>query len=154
MRITTRGFKLTGGKELVKALRELPEEIKAERVVSTAMRKAAKPLQEKIRAAAPEDTGRLRMFIAMRSGKKKDRIRVFLGALRVGKAFFDKHGLAQGAYYARMTEFGTKHQRAQHWMEKAVDGGAQEFLDQTVVEIKAGIDKAVTRLAKKQQPKT
>ncbi|MBX9667290.1 MAG: HK97 gp10 family phage protein [Candidatus Obscuribacterales bacterium] len=123
-------MRMQGADELARKLREIPD--KAQKLCVDAMKAEARPMLDEMKRTAPEDTGRLRFFLAMSGSTRKGRARVLLGCLRMSKQKLAKNSkklAGQGPFYARFTEFGTEFQPAQNWMKDAADKEAQGFLD-------------------------
>lgn len=94
---------LLGDKEIQAVLKELPQAL-ADKAIGTANMNAAKPLVEKEKQLAPDDTGALVDSIgAYRAPKKAQRLGlVVAGAQRRGK---------YKGFHAHLVEFGTRERK-------------------------------------------
>lgn len=166
MKTYAKGF---GFKELEAALKELPRAT-AKSVVRKTLQKAAAPMVEAARAAAPVRSGILASGLAS-SGKAKGGNagqRAFGAALRAGQ---DISGARQAARSANrdasgsvelfigpdqsdgqglLQEFGTATNPAQPFLRPAWDGNKDKALEIITADLRANIFKAVARLARKQ----
>lgn len=139
---------IEGGKELAKKLKELPYKT-SETFVASAMMTEAKPIMDAMKKNAPEDTGRLKMFIVRSSRKGKGKVKINVGVMRMNNKKFEKSGLTSSPYYAGFTEFGTKHQKAQHWMLRSIEETSEEFVDRYMNKLREKIMKEASSDVKK-----
>jgi HK97 gp10 family phage protein len=94
-------------------LREMEDEIKREKAMRSALRRAAKPIRDRAIDLVPVQTGALKKSIRFRSRKVKGAI---LGFVEAGSS---------EAFYAHLVEFGT----SPHFQKKSTRfkrGGGQE----------------------------
>ncbi len=140
---------LSGFRELEKALSELPKST-GKAVLRRVAKGALEPMADRARGMAPVDQGDLKNAIAV-SEKRTKRV------ARINR--FDKNTgleMAMGPVsgggvlnYATFAEFGTNDTRARPFMRPAFDGGKDEALNYIIANLGKEIDRAATRLAKK-----
>ena len=140
-------IKLEGFKELNEALKQMPSKV-ALSVVRRSMRKAAQPILQKARELAPEDTGRLKHFLAMGSKKRRDVMLIEVGALNMTERKLAKQGLTSQPYYAKFTEYGTKSQPAQEWLLEAIDSEKEVYLDTLKTDLSRLIEREFQKMVK------
>lgn len=137
-------FKVEGFKELEDALRKLPEEV-AGKVLRAALRKAALPMVEAARQAAPRSDS------PGPRGHMADSINVRLLKGVEGDHDIETHlaiGPDSNHFYGLFQEFGTVHQPARPFLRPAFDNGAEGALKQFSAELGKGIERAARKLAK------
>jgi HK97 gp10 family phage protein len=136
-------FKVSGFKELERNLRKLPQEI-AGKVLRESLRKAAQPVVEQAKTAAPRSTdpgsqGHLADSIALRSFKTEGlddlEVNLWLGPS-------PKH------FYGMFHEFGTRKMPARPFLRPAWDAQGNEVLDAFGRLLGAAIEKAARKLHK------
>lgn len=140
-------IKLEGFKELNQALKQMPEKV-ALSVIRSSMRKAAQPILQKARELAPDDSGRLRHFLAMGSKKRRDVILIEVGALNMSEKKLAKQGLTSQPYYAKFTEYGTKSQPAQNWLQEAIVETKDAYLDTLRNDLSRRIEREFSKTVK------
>jgi len=126
--------KVTGGKQIEKALKELEPKL-AKKVVRKACRDGAKVLKEEIEKTAPQDTGALAASVKI---KTKFRKGIASATAEIGEGNFKGE-----TFYAAMVEFGTSKQPPQGYMQQAFDNKKEQVAKQTEDAIRQGIDKIV-----------
>lgn len=136
-------FRVSGLKELDRALKELPSAT-AKNVVRRVLLKAAQPIADDMAARAPRDTGYLgehidtgvRLSKRQRSvSRKESDVEVYAGATRVDQAIFQ--------------EFGTIDQPAQPFARPAWEAGKRRALEDVKTGLAVEIDKTAKRAARK-----
>lgn len=168
--------KIEGLKELEAALKELPKAT-GRNVIRRALTTAAQPVAELARANAPRGaTGVLSRSIRVskiRFSKGEAGKAAFAAAMKRGASRAEAaqaaheanaeagndeditSGLAEigpttEAFYAHFVEFGTAHSVAKPFMRPAWEGNKATAVQVIQAALKAEIDKAVERIAKKQ----
>jgi HK97 gp10 family phage protein len=141
--------KLSGFRELEKALSELPKST-GRNVLRRVAKGALEPMADRARALAPVGQGDLKASIEV-SEKRTKRV------ARINR--FDKNtgiqmsmGPVSGGgvlNYATFAEFGTIDTPAFGYMRGAWHGGKDEMLDYVIANLGREIDRAATRLRKK-----
>lgn len=114
-------FKITGGKELQAALKQLPAKFQ-KRIEKNALRAGARVIAKEAKTRVPVDTGALKKSIRVVTGKTREGARVYVTAGAGGK---------HDAFYAHMVEFGTK----AHFTQK---GGATKVGQFALTKAEAG----------------
>lgn len=153
MKIRVEGFR-----ELERALSELPKTT-GKNILRRIGRGALEPMAQIAAAKAPEESGALAFSIAVSEkrtarARKSTTRRVAPGVFRsdpktsVEIAMGPAGGLG-ALYYATFQEFGTINAAAQPYMRPAWDSGAGRALEYVKDNLKAEIDKAAARLARK-----
>lgn len=145
--------KFEGGKELEKALAELPRAT-AKNVARRALMKAADPIDDQASANSPEMSGKLersvitgtRLTRRQRSGGARLQSD---GSFRAqSKSYVEMHvgtALSRGIF----TEFGTFKDRAQMWFTRAWEATKNRSLGIIKTDLGPEIEKAAARLRKK-----
>jgi HK97 gp10 family phage protein len=121
--------KIQGMEELKQRLDSLNDGKLARSMLRSGAREAAKVLKEGQRDTVPVDTGELRDSIGIQvKGTRADNLVVLVGP--------DK----KYNFIGRFHEFGTVHQGASHWMQRAFDETSKAALDRFVVVVKKKLD--------------
>lgn len=106
--------KITGLDDLRRALRDLPRSVTAH-VLGPALHRAIRPMKAAVVAKAPRRKGGIARSVAIRDRATR----------KPGTAAVDVEvgggGGRSGNFYAAFPEFGTRRQRAQHYVERAFD---------------------------------
>jgi HK97 gp10 family phage protein len=142
--------KLTGFRELDKALSELPKAT-GKNVQRRVAKGALEPMADLASARAPERTGRLAFSIGVsekrtRRVKKEQRFDTRTG---IAMAMGPMSGFGGTLYYASFDEFGTVDTPAFGFMRSAWDTEADPALNYVKSNLWLEIDKAARRVAKK-----
>jgi HK97 gp10 family phage protein len=106
-------FKIIGGENLEKKLRQLGPEI-AGKIGHNSLTAGANYLAREIRKRAPVETGRLKKSIRSQKvnlGGSASTITRIIGFVKPGR------------YYAHLVEFGTRHSAAHPFIRPALDAG-------------------------------
>ena len=139
------GGEVFGGKELERALKQLPKAT-AKNVLRRALRNAAKPTVAAAEAMVPVGpTGNLkasisintRLKVSQRTGGRTDGVEIFIGAS------------SPPGYHAHLIEFGTVQMAAQPFMRPAWDSTQQEVLASISDEVWKSLAKSARTLARK-----
>lgn len=104
-----RNIKITGGRELAEALKQMPRQLQ-QNVMRQALRAGAKVIQTKARELVPVDTGDLKNSLKIGTSSRRREVRSTVATK------------GKGAYIARFIEFGT----APHLI-KGRNGGTLKF---------------------------
>lgn len=154
-----------GARDLDKALSNLTKAA-AKGVARRALKAAAEPMRAAAEADAPERSGKLKAAVQV-SGRAKGAnagAEAFGAALRAGMSRSDARIAARAANSGSVTlfmgveskvgqgvlqEFGTDHHPAQPFMRPAWDGNKEKALQIIMDVLRAEIDKAVARAARK-----
>jgi HK97 gp10 family phage protein len=146
-------MKITGGDELAKVLRQLPEEI-SEKVIKQSLQAGATYLKDEMRAAAPYGTGSKERFATLVHTKHGDymhlhhlrdmiKTRVMIATnisceiiVTVGKGF-----------WGMFDEFGSSHQSARPWFRPVFDRTKTQVVDIVGRQIGLSIEKAAKKLS-------
>lgn len=145
--MATRLVKLTGFKELERALAELPKATGKNTLRRTA-KGALEPMAARARAAAPRDTGALSLRIAVSEKRTRRAKTGFNRSTGIEMAMGPSSG--EGVLnYATFAEFGTIDTAAHPFMRPAWDMGADPALEYIKTNLGKEITKSAARLAKK-----
>lgn len=158
---------LQGLDGLLDALKALPKEIGAKGggPARVALAKATRIIRDQAIANAPRDTGLLQENIIMHRDRKphlagaaehysvgvRRKSRRYAntkrnkGKGRVGKTYF----VDGTAYYWMFLEFGTEKMAARPFMRPAFESRKEEAMATIVTELRAGLDRAARKLARK-----
>lgn len=139
------GVRIDGLSELHEALRELPDAT-AKNVLRRVGRKRLQPIVDMAVALAPYKTGRLRSRITVGTRLSKRQRSMYEPE---GKYDITIFGGAAGARHAHLQEFGTRHHKAQPFLQPAWDAGKDAMLEGLKDDLWAEIEKAAARLARK-----
>jgi HK97 gp10 family phage protein len=133
-------FTLTGVKEIQRAYRELPKRL-AGKVIRQEIRKALKPMAERVKELTPRRTGALADVTKVKARAKKKRGVIALDIVQ-GEGSF------KGAtFYGGFQNFGTKKMKGKHFFERAFDEMKDAATAQVAAGIAAGIDRELAALA-------
>lgn len=138
---------IEGFRELDAALGELPKAI-AKGVMRRVLSKAATPIAEAAARLAPEFSGELRDSIAASTKLSKRQARKNRKA--GGRSYVEVYAGAGVLPQAHLREFGADHHAPEPFMRPAWDGGKDAALEGIKGDLAAEIDRAATRIAKKQ----
>jgi HK97 gp10 family phage protein len=125
--------KIEGLEETIRALTDLPKEIRNTRILDEAVDNAALLLEREAKRLAPVRTGKLRDSIRITESKsrKDEAVRVEISP-HIG--------------YAAFVEFGTKGRAAKPYMRPAYDGSAKtEAINHARDEILADVEELVDK---------
>lgn len=135
-------FKVTGVEDIDRKLADLEGAI-AKKIFRKAIREAARPMLQQVKANAPVGSGELKKSIKLRAIKRS---RVSFG-MRIGTDAGDYQGKQ---YYAPMVELGHKHGKrglpnrkqipGRHFIRKAFKDTAQSVKDDALKLILEGIE--------------
>lgn len=134
-------IKVSGLKEINKALHQLPIKL-GKKVVVSALREGAKIIQKEARSLAPRRTGRLRRAIKVKRSKIHTKPRLgkfgFYIKINPGKKRNDR----QGAYYGKFVDGGLKKRklRAREFMLKAYNSKHKVAAKFTIKAAERGVD--------------
>lgn len=131
-------YKLTGGRDLAAALRQLPERARRPTLLR-ALKVAAAPIAEDAAERVGVWTGRLAENIAVLAVPKRSSESE--AAVRIGPTTEAFEGLLQ--------EFGTARHAPVPALRPAWDAGAPAALDRFASELRTQIERAAARVAKK-----
>ena len=141
-------FKITGFKELDKAINKLPKELKRKAyrsVLSTGARIIAKNAKKHIH----DDSGLLRKSIGIKViYKNTDSPRAYIGS-KTGETLTVDGREKKATHYAKNVEQGTAHTAAKPFMRPAVDGSRNDVM----VKMTKGLTRFLARAAKKLETK-
>lgn len=166
------GLRIEGMRDLDEALKQLPRAT-GRNVLDRALKRAAKPIQQKAKAIAPRDTGELRKSIIVESVKRGDaggkaafaRARAAGASVSEARAALisassgeTKAEVRVGPRKAKskaegiktiVQEFGSVNQPAQPYMRPAWDANRDAASEGIRKELWSEIEKAVARRAKR-----
>lgn len=109
---------VTGDKELIAKLDKL-KKTKIKSIVNKSSRAGNKQIQKEAKKLAPKRTGLLRKSIKVRA-LKRSRVRAGTSATLSFKG---------DGFYGSFVDLGTKHQKAQNFMQRAADNVGKKALD-------------------------
>lgn len=149
---------IKGGPELVAMLQELGTQV-ANKLLRKAVKAGLQPMLEAAQNEAPVDTGRLKETLFAQVSKKKQEIvgrvrpRRITAKMRAKIRAKGKPGaLLYDAYYAGFTNFGTRFQRPQRWMNRAFAESKADAVETFLAVLKPAVEAEVNAL--RQQHKT
>jgi HK97 gp10 family phage protein len=131
---------IRGLKELDAALRALPDAMQAG-PVRTGLKAGAEVLREGMSMRAPRDRIKAGITLA-------EEIVTVVKVSNKRETAIAQIGPSRRAFYAGWQEFGTEHHRAQPFIRRTVELDGQIAIAALAVHLKAGIERAVKRLAK------
>ena len=140
--------KVTGLKELSKALANLPKELQRG-AESTALREGMKPVLKSARAKAPKDTGLLKKAIGLTVRKGKKGITARVGARTGFRKQVMRNGrtvTADPAKYSHLVEYGTSHSAAKPFIRPAVESNTAAINKGIADGYEKGLSKAVAKV--------
>jgi len=112
-------FQILGLDEINKKLAKLEAAI-GKKIIRKEIRKALKPVKDRVKALTPVgETGQIKRAIKVMAGRSKKGSITY--RVVIGKQNF--HGKS---FYGAFAEFGTKRQKAQHFMKRGFDQTAQK----------------------------
>lgn len=113
-------FKVRGFEGIYQSLKSLPEEIAA-KAVRRAQFESAALIKDEAKRRAPAREGRIKEFVDRQAFRDKSSGKIFVrvGIRKVSKKQLKRMKLTADAYYATFVEWGTRFQRAQHFMRDA-----------------------------------
>jgi HK97 gp10 family phage protein len=132
---------IKGLKELDAALRQLPDEMQAS-PVRTALKAGAEVLRDGMSRRAPRDPVVAGVTLA-------DEIVVVAKVSTAKDTAVAQIGPSKRAFYGGFQELGTSKMPAQPFMRPTLDEDGQIAIAALAVHLKAGIERAVKRLAKR-----
>jgi HK97 gp10 family phage protein len=132
-------FRLRGDKAVIRRLNALPKKLRR-KVLSQAMRKGMKIVKASVAAAAPRDTGKLARSAKVRAGKRTRKGVIMIDVVYLTKDFDDKHG-----YYPAAVQYGDSTRAPDPYMTRGYDAGKAAAKAVTMAEIRAGIEREVTK---------
>ena len=132
--------KVSGGKEIIQALKELEPKL-AKKVVRKACRDGATILKKEIEQEAPKATGALAESVKIKTRFKKG---TFTANAEIGEGAYK--GMT---YYAAFVEFGTSKMEPRGFMQQAFNDKKEEVAKKTEEALRAGIDKIVRESSNK-----
>lgn len=140
----------SGGDGLDRALKELDEKVQR-RLSRRAVRKAAEPVLQKAKAAAPVLTGTLcdSLVIKTKAGDGSISARVVADD-RLHMKAQGKKATGRELFYGLFAEFGTSRQPARPFMRPAFDSQRESSVSTIKGELQAGIEREARKLARKQ----
>lgn len=145
----TQRFKLTGFAELERALTDDLPKATAKNALKRAAIAAMKPIEERAKQLVPVDDGQLRDSITTKPARaKRQRGSVKYAASSGIEVLTGPTGRQEGGN-AAWQEFGTVHMPANPFMRPAADFEAEGVIEDLARELKAQIDKAAKRIARK-----
>jgi len=159
---------ITGLRELVTALKELPKEIQG-KVLGSAVKKEADRIRNAARSKAPEGSGLLKKAIVSYRDKSSTQARIIYNVgvtmkmrqagevitasrkkiIAVKKATAAGKFKMRTAFYWRFYEFGTKRQAAKPFLRPAFEENKAAAAEGIGVSLAAAIEKAAAKLGKK-----
>jgi HK97 gp10 family phage protein len=139
--------KLTGFRDLEKALSELPKST-GKAVLRRVGKKALEPMQAKAKALSPKDTGLLRwsIVISQKRTRRVPKTRGPISGIQMAMGPSAGEGVLN---YAALDEFGTVHAEPHPYMRPAWDSEAEGALNSIKADLGTEIDKSAKRLARK-----
>lgn len=143
--------KLEGFKELDQALSKLPEAT-GRRTLRTIAKGALEPMADDAASRAPRDEGLLAFSITVSERRTRRAKTGYSKRQGVQMAMGPASGVGTLSY-ASFVEFGTVDTAAQPYMRPAWDAGAERTLQYVKDNLNTAIEKAASRLAKRQAKK-
>lgn len=142
-------FRVEGLKECLASMKGFKDELKEKLVVQASFR-AAERMRQAAQDKAPEDEGRLKILIGRITRRSKDGLMatVLIGLLRINRTLA-KQGITNDAYYGMFVELGTEFQKAQPFLRPAFDEEKEKYTVQMTEELRALIERARRRAAKR-----
>lgn len=148
---------IKGGRELVALLNELGPAI-ANKHLRVAIKAGLQPMLEAAKKEAPVDTGRLKETLIAQVSKKKQEIvgrirpKKITAKMRAKIRLNGKPGaLLYDAYYAGFTNYGTKFQRPQRWMNRAFSESREAAVEKFLQVLKPAVEAEVRALRQQHQ---
>ena len=137
--------KIEGLSELKDALRALSDTT-AKNVMRRVLKRAGEPIAERMRAAVPKDTGRLRdsIMVSQQLSRRQKRF-----AKKEGPYDIEMFVGPRPLLYAHLQEFGTFAEPAQRYARPAWDAGHAKALQDITDDLAAEIAKTAARAARK-----
>lgn len=140
-------IKIIGVKEVDRALERLEKKL-ARKIIRKSMRWGLAPMLEQTRELAPlgvsrmlrkkwHEAGTLRKTLKVRAARSKGKGVI---AVRVASSEKDYKG---DQFYAAFPEYGTKRQKAQHYMRRAFDATKAAVIERTIAKIRDEINAVV-----------
>lgn len=128
--------RVIGGREIEKALRDLPQKT-ARNVLRGMVRAGAAPIRDEARALVRRKTGLGAKSIVTRAGRAPDRNSAVAKVTVLGRAF-----------YLRFLEFGTRYIKAVPFLRPAADSKNQEAVKAMGTYAGVRIEKEAKKLAR------
>lgn len=127
-------------RDLIENLNSLPDKLE-KNIVRTSIRAGAAIIRDAIKSNAPEDTGKLKKSITIKSIKGKKGQIIFKVRTGVLKKFKEAGtGAPRHANYAKQIEFGNSQMAAKPFIRPAFDEVESKVLDAVVDKIKMRLD--------------
>lgn len=141
---------IKGASEIVKLLKQLPDELIKKEIRKDTFKAMKAPMMEAKRQA-PVDEGRLQEFITRQVVFDKNKLLVTgrVGIQRMSRKQMLKKKLTLDAYYATFVEFGTRFQAPQRFMRTAFEITKGGFLEEYPRLVHDSTEKTIERLRKK-----
>ena len=154
---------VTGLDGVLTTLTQLPASVVSKRggPVKLALAKGARMLRDAVRDAAPVRTGRLRSAIVAKRGKMRGQGERYIVTVKKETKIYAKNranrrsGRAGKEYqtegplfYARFSEYGTKHEPARPWFRPAAEANAQRIVDTVNSDLVQRVNQIVAKLAR------
>ena len=135
-------IQIEGGDQIAKMLSEFGPKYEKQ-VARKSLQKAAEPVLAKAKETCPADTGRLRDTLTKELRTKKGFAFVGIGAASISGKSFGKRigkGLTGDAYYIKFVEFGTRYQKATHFLRNALESTTEEAVGIYAETSRAGVE--------------
>ena len=154
---------VTGLDGVLETLKQLPAEVVSKRggPVKLALAKGARMLRDAVRDAAPVRTGLLRSAIVAKRGKMRGQGERYIVTVKKETKIYAKtrantrSGRAGKEYqtegplfYARFTEYGTKHEPARPWLRPTAEANGQRIVDTVNADLVRRVELLVAKIAR------
>lgn len=141
-------LRLEGLDDVRQKLRELPGSVER-RIIRAALKDVATRVEHRLRAAAPNLTGKLRFNIGVRLRTRRGAPVAFVTIQQSGKAESPTN-----AFYWRFLEFGTKHIQAQSFFTRSWESQKERVANEIAERIARGVEVTVKRIEKRSARET
>ena len=143
--------KTEGFKEFEQALEDLTTAAQ-KGVARRALIKAAKPLVDKAKAAAPVDEGHLKRSIAASDkldGRQAKAHKALTGKQGAEVFVGPSYNIGEGGRHGHLVEFGTRHSAPKPFLRPTWAADQKQILDRISKEMWSEIEKAIARAERK-----
>lgn len=144
-------MKLTGTKEIAKALGKLPKELQRS-AESAVLREGAKPIAKAAKSRVPVASGLLKKSIGSRVRTIKGETSARIGPRTGMKQTVTRNGrqvISDPNKYSHLVEFGTSKTAAQPFIRPAVDSAGGEVIEAMAKGYEKHLTKVVAKLRRK-----
>ena len=148
----TGAMKITGARELQRALARLPEEL-SKSVERTVLREGAKPIHSSAKSRVAVSSGLLKKSLGITVKKtRKGQLTARVGARSGFKKTVTRNGKtvnADPAKYSHLVEYGTSHSPAKPFIRPAIDSASGQVMEAMAKGYDKGLDRVVRKIRSK-----